>query len=373
MSSYSNSFITRNQIYLGYDTEDLLRLVRYRRREVVLTPGSYTDWFGIKTRTKYFTTEQNTLDQHIPRFPFPDDGIHAEAIEYLGTAKALEASGDDVTIVEMGAGYAPWLVFSAHVAKRLGKKKIRLVAVEAESARHELMKTHFQDNGIPLPGTDGPVTTEIIHGAISNQRGSLTFGSASILDWGGALQEGKGDYRGIQTKQEVVPAMLMSDVLKNLPVIDLLHVDIQGWEAKAIEASLDDVCSRVRYMLIGTHSRPIEGELISMLRACGWKLMHEKPCQFHFTAELEELSGATWQDGAQIWANSRLGANPNPPVTLSDEDMRVAEQEREKMIIVHNDQYAARVLELEREVKALKESTSWKVTAPLRKLRSAVK
>jgi FkbM family methyltransferase len=374
VSSYSNSFITRNQVYLGYHVEDLLRLVRYRRRDTRLTSGAYTDYFGIKTRTTYFTHETNNLDQVNARFPFPDDGIHAESIEYLGTAKALEASGDDITVVELGAGYAPWLVFSAHVAKRLGKKNVRLVAVEAESARHALMKTHFQDNDIPQPGIDGPITTQIIHGAISNQRGSLTFGSANIHDWGGALQDqGKGDYRGIQVKQEVVPALLISDVIKPLPVVDLLHIDIQGWEARAILASLDEVCSRVRYMIIGTHSRAIEGELISMLRERGWTLMHEKPCQFHFPVDIDELAGATWQDGAQIWANVKLGVDANPPVTLSPEDMRAAEQVRAELLTVENNQHGARVLELEREVRDLRESTSWKVTAPFRKLSSAVR
>lgn len=374
MSAYSPIYITINQVYFGYEIEDLLRLVRYRRRhEDTITQGMYTDYFGIKTRVKYFTNEETHHDKVVPGFPFPDDGIHAESIEYLGTAKALEASaGDAVTIVEMGAGYAPWLVFSAHVAKVLGKRNIQLVAVEAETARHELIKTHFQDNGLPLPGTEGPITTRIIHAAISNTRGTLNFGSANLHDWGGALQTGKGDYRGIDVAPELVPSMLISDVLKELPMVDLLHIDIQGWEAKALTASIDEVCERVKYMLIGTHSRAIEGDLIELLRARGWKLMHEKPCQFHFNTDLEDISGATWQDGAQIWANPHLEADPNPPVRLSDEDQIVADYVRGLIQTHPHDPGLREVRTLQEEVKALKASTSWKVTAPLRKIKDVI-
>jgi FkbM family methyltransferase len=375
VGSYDTSFMTRNQIFLGYEVDDLLRLVRYRRRGTELTPGAYTDYFGIKTRISYFTNEPSTLDQVHARFPFPDDGIHAESIEYLGTCKALEASSADITVVELGAGYGPWLVFSAHVARHLGKKKIRLIGVEAESARHALMRTHFEDNGIPLPGSaDETISTQIIHGAISDQRGALTFGSAHIHDWGGALQQkGKGDYRGIKVHQESVPALLISDVLEPLPIIDVLHIDIQGWEARALRASLDEVCNRVRYMIIGTHSREIEGELMGMLRQRGWRLMHEKPCQFHCQAALDEPAGATYVDGAQVWANTALGAELSPPAQLNAEDMRVAEEVRVLLQAATGTGDATRVLELENEVKALRNSHSWRMTAPLRKLGAALR
>src|SRR5687767_7721027 len=129
LDTFDPSLLTANQVYFGYDIEDALRLVRYHPEGLKPCPGFYTDYFGMKTRLTNFPQTPAKLDEGIGSCPFPDDGIHAELIEYLGAAKALETCGKELTIVEMGAGYAPWLVYSALVAKRLGATRIRLVAV----------------------------------------------------------------------------------------------------------------------------------------------------------------------------------------------------------------------------------------------------
>lgn len=331
MRTFNHSLLTPNQVYFGYEIEEAYRLVRYRGEGLVPTPGFFTDYFGIKTRLSNFTDHPAALDQAVGPFPFPSDGLHSETVEYLGTVKALEATTTpEVTVVEMGAGYAPWLVFSGKVAQRRGASRIRLIAVEAEAQRHALAREHFTGNGFPAPGeADDAVRTQIIHGAISDERGTLFFGSGSLQDWGGAVQEeAHKDLRGADVKGEKVPALLISDVLEPLAVVDLMHMDIQGWEARALRASLQAVCAKVRYMVIGTHSRVIEGELIAMLRERGWKLMHEKPCHFHY-GEVQDLSGATTVDGAQVWANSALGASAEVPADLTDDERQAIEALRE--------------------------------------------
>lgn len=327
LASFNHLLLTPNQVYFGYEMEDALRLVRYAAPGTQPAPGFFTDYFGIRTRLSNFMHDPLGLDQAQGAFPFPNDGLHSELVEYLGTVKALEASNMNMTVVEMGAGYAPWLMFSAVVARKLGAASVRLVAVEAEAQRHALIRAHFDDNGFPQP--------QIIHAAISDQRGTVSFGSENVHDWGGAVQAQQGtDYRGAQVTQQEVPALLMSDVLEPLGMVDLLHIDIQGWEARSMRASLDTVCAKVRYMVIGTHSRVIEGELIEMLRGRGWTLMHEKPCQFTY-ADTPELTGATTVDGAQVWANTPLGAPADVPANLTEEELALVEKTRETVGFQH--------------------------------------
>lgn len=327
LATFNHLLLTPSQVYFGYEMEDALRLVRYGAKILQPAPGYFTDYFGIRTRLSHFTQDHFYLDQTVGGFPFPNDGLHSELVEYLGTAQALEAAGKNVTVVEMGAGYGPWLVFSSLVARKLGAHSVQMVAVEADAERHTLIRTHFNDNGFPPP--------EIVHAAISDQRGTVSFGSGSVHDWGGAVQTDAGtDYRGAQVAQLEVPSLLMSDVLDPLGTVDLLHIDIQGWEAKAMRASLDSVCAKVRYMVIGTHSRVIEGELIDMLRGRGWTLMHEKPCQFTY-AVTPELTGATTVDGAQVWANTALGAPTDVPPNLTVEELALVEKTREKVGFQH--------------------------------------
>ncbi len=327
LASFNHLLLTPNQVYFGYEMEDALRLVRYAAPEAQPALGYFTDYFGIRTRLSNFMHDPQGMDKTVGTFPFPNEGLHSELVEYLGTAKALEAAGKDITVVEMGAGYAPWLMFSAVVARKLGAQNVRLVAVEAEPQRHALMRANFEDNGFPQP--------ELVHAAISDQRGAVSFGSENVHDWGGAVQGEAGtDYRGVAVVQLEVPALLMSDVLDPLATVDLLHIDIQGWEARSMRASLDSVCAKVRYMVIGTHSRVIEGELIDMLRGRGWTLMPEKPCQFTY-AHTPELTGATTVDGAQVWANTALGAPADVPANLTEEELALIEKTRETVGFQH--------------------------------------
>lgn len=114
------------------------------------------------------------------------------------------------------------------------------------------------------------------------------------------------DYRGLEGKQVAVPARLINDLIANERRIDLMHIDIQGWEAKSIAASMDAINAKVASMVIGTHSRVIEGELLTLLRDDGWILLYEKPCKFDCKNPVPDLVGATVFDGTQFWINTRL-------------------------------------------------------------------
>ncbi|WP_216074149.1 hypothetical protein, partial [Acinetobacter baumannii] len=66
------------------------------------------------------------------------------------------------------------------------------------------------------------------------------------------------------------PMIALADVVRPHRRIDLLHIDIQGGEADLIAACLPVLKERVAYILIGTHSRQIEGRIFDVLLNEGW-------------------------------------------------------------------------------------------------------
>ena len=306
--NYEKTRLNDNQVFLGYPFSDLAALAKYMAPNLEGAPGFHVDCFGIKTRYSYFSdaTDSQAIQANLP---FPDNTLYGEAIEFLATCRAVDAADEEMVAYEFGAGFAPWLVCTAAMALRRPVKRLRLVAVEADPQRLPLIEQHFSDNGLPLPGASHPiVSTEIIQAAVSDQRGTLTFSAQGIKDWGGAASKDKSaaDYRGATGNRVSVPALPISELLQHERVVDLVHMDIQGFEYLSIAASLDDLNRKVRSIVIGTHSRVIEGRLIDLLRQNGWVLIYEKPCKFHASSQLPDVTGATYFDGTQFWINQRL-------------------------------------------------------------------
>ena len=98
----------------------------------------------------------------------------------------------------------------------------------------------------------------------------------------------------------------MQAVLAPHDAIDLLHMDVQGSEFPLILSALHVLARKVRYLYIGTHSRPIEGELINLLFRRGWQLEREDPCYFRCGQDGPTLEALTLRDGGQVWRNTAL-------------------------------------------------------------------
>jgi hypothetical protein len=88
--------------------------------------------------------------------------------------------------------------------------------------------------------------------------------------------------------------------------VDLLHMDVQGSETALIASALDDLNKKVRHIFVGTHSRLIEGEILTLLLKQGWNLLREEPCLFRARPDGVPLEDMTIRDGGQLWQNPRL-------------------------------------------------------------------
>ena len=99
-----------------------------------------------------------------------------------------------------------------------------------------------------------------------------------------------------------LPMISLAVASKDRERIDLLHIDIQGGEADLILDCVDLLNEKVAYLVIGTHSREIEGRIFAILRAAGWLLEIERPA-------ILSLANGTPQvtvDGVEGWRNPRL-------------------------------------------------------------------
>ena len=59
----------------------------------------------------------------------------------------------------------------------------------------------------------------------------------------------------------------LDEVIGSRPRIDLLHLDIQGGEANLVRDCIRSLEAKVTDLVIGTHSRTIEGRLFAELCA----------------------------------------------------------------------------------------------------------
>jgi hypothetical protein len=226
-------------------------------------PDSFRNFLGVRTRCKYLPATYQAWAGKMQGLPVGrySDGLH-DAAEWCGVLSAvLEAEGQLVG-VELGAGWAPWLVCATVAARQRGIAKQTLVAVEANSKNIEFLRTHFSDNDIV------PEDHMIISGMCS---------TAARFD--------------------------LAKLVAALPIVDFIHIDIQGHEAEVIKPALPALNRRVRRLIVGTHGRELDGIMFGLMSKNGWELEHEKT-SVHRSPDL-----ALVEDGSQVWKNQKIGSS----------------------------------------------------------------
>lgn len=272
------------------------------------TKGYLVDYFGSKTNIDFYPHLH--LSDGVLDLPIPSDGIFYDYIEYLGAALAVDtADREFFTAIELGAGIGPWIVRSALLARKVGIKRITLVGVEADKQHFEWMKQHFADNGLKS-NIFSHLKIHLFNSAVSEKEKFLYFPDLgeNNEDWGAAASGDVigCDYRGLQVISQRIHAIPINELLSKYKTVDLLHIDIQGSEFGVINSGMGELDKKVRVMVIGTHSRKIEGDLIELLFKNNWKLRNEKPCHFIFDQNAKSLEAMTSLDGTQLWVNSRF-------------------------------------------------------------------
>ena len=105
-----------------------------------------------------------------------------------------------------------------------------------------------------------------------------------------------------QDDMQVLECVTLGQLSNDRP-IDLLHIDIQGAEVDFVVGNMDQMNRYVRHVLIGTHSRVIEGALIGHLEAAGWQIEMERPAIMPVRGGRQSLA----IDGVQLWKGRMVG------------------------------------------------------------------
>lgn len=296
------------QHYPGYLPEDRDLLLRYADAKAEVGESAYVDGFGVKTEFACVPfVAPSALNSERLQLPLPDDGFHAEGIEYVALLDSFyrRKVRGRFTAVEIGSGWGPWIGLAGVLASRHGVNDLHLVGAEASPERYALMCRHLRGNGL-VSGAAKTVTT--FNGAVWTHDGEVQFPDSDVRDMGPAVTaaELRTDYRGQSVRLQATPCKKLSTLCQSLSTIDFLHVDIQGSEYQLISAEVDWITENVQSMMIATHSRVIEGLMMDLLGKSGWTLCREKPCRFNLEGGAATWEGRTSADGSQYWVNSGL-------------------------------------------------------------------
>jgi len=269
-------------------------------------PGFLTDFLGVRTSVA-FVEHLSARDGAVEGLPLPFGNWHGDICEWIGSMKAVMAAKDRLIVYELGAGWAPWLVACAFTARQKGITNVRLTGVEGSRHHFEMMEQHFRTNNLD------PANHRLLHAIAGAQDGEAEFPVLPnpSLDWGAAASfsprnktsDSHIDYRGHRFAEvERVPVYALSTLLSEDDRVDLVHIDIQGHEAEVVAGSIDAVTSKVKRMIVGTHSRALETQVADLLAPRGWLLELDSACRM----TVQDGQVLYPVDGAQIWVNPAL-------------------------------------------------------------------
>ena len=220
--------------------------------------------------------------------------------EWVSILELIQAANKCYVMVDLGAGYGRWIVNSALLARHFGHVPF-VVGVEAEDTHFGWMEEHVTDNGI------SPAKCRLLHAPVTGRRQEVAFPVGHAAEWYGqsvlpSRESGFGHWP--EAKVEMRRSLVLEEILADLPVVDLIDLDIQGMEAEVVPSSLELIGQRVKRLHIGTHSREIEDALRNVMIVAGWFPRFDYPGA---TNQHPTPAGPVdFQDGVQSWINPRF-------------------------------------------------------------------
>ncbi|WP_338661537.1 hypothetical protein VQH23_14965 [Pararoseomonas sp. SCSIO 73927] len=280
--------------------DPLTVLMRHAQEGLQPRPGHVTNFLGVQVDTAVLPEILGPMAGTVEGLPNPANW-HADLAEFGAALRAVELARERFTVVELGCGWGCWLNITGVAARRAGLD-VALVGVEGDESHLELARKVTSVNGFT------PDQLDLQHGVAAAVAGTALFPVQGVEggNWGLEPVFGATDAQREEALRSgshtALPMLPMSQVLAPYARVDLLHVDIQGGEVPLIEATLDLLSGKVAYLLIGTHSRPIEGRLFELLSAAGWRLEVERPAILNMHDPVRVVT----VDGVQGWRNPAL-------------------------------------------------------------------
>jgi FkbM family methyltransferase len=145
----------------------------------------------------------------------------------------------------------------------------RVIAVDPLAHHLAALRDNTRLNGLPADAI------EILEMAVGTLTGFADFVDAG---YGSSLADAalapKG--RGLPVLQ--VRTLPLAALLADCAPVHLMKMDIQGAELEVLAAAQDALAAgQVQHAMIGTHSRTLHEQVRSLLRGCGFTIVHDDP------------------------------------------------------------------------------------------------
>ncbi|WP_237216392.1 class I SAM-dependent methyltransferase [Falsiroseomonas oryziterrae] len=263
-------------------------------------PGQFTNFLGVRMAPRFLAGLLDGKEGQVEGLPIPANW-HADVAEWGAALRAVDLARGSFAVAELGCGWGCWLNNTGVAARRAGLA-VTLLGVEGDDGHVAFALEAATTNGFT------PEQITIRRGIAAAQSGVALFprqGRAGA-HWGlepvfGATEAERARAIAAGSHDEL-PMVSLDELLAPVARLDLLHVDIQGGEADLVDGCLDLLYEKVAYVVIGTHSRQIEGRLMSSLLAAGWRLEIERPAILVMTVD----GPLVRVDGVQGWRNPAL-------------------------------------------------------------------
>lgn len=288
--------------FLGYDAvfdvEEVIR--RHAVAEPEPRPGHYVNFLGVAIDPVFYPDILAGHGGKVEGLPLPANW-HADMAEWGACLRAVDLARDAFVAVELGCGWGCWLNNAGVAARRAGLR-VRLIGVEGDGGHLGFATAATTTNGF-----DARDVT-LHRGVAAAHSGHALFPRQDRAgrNWDLAPRFGatpsEVDTAVASGGWDMVPMLTLPAIAGDEARIDLLHVDIQGGEDALLAGTLDFIRKHVAYLVVGTHSRPIEGRLLDRLGEAGFLLEVERPA---FLPHHDLLDGVS-VDGVQGWRNPTL-------------------------------------------------------------------
>lgn len=282
----------------AFDAEALM--ARFHVTDQTPEPGIIRNFLGTRITPAIYPQILAALAGSVEPRPAPGNW-HADIAEWAAALYSVEQARDRYRIVELGCGWGCWIVNMGVAARSLGLE-VDLAGVEGDRNHLQNARDTLALNGF------GAGDYRLWHGIAGPRPGKALFPdpAAGTAHWGAepvfhpdaaTLARAARD-----SNVQILDCVTLEELGGGRP-IDLLHIDIQGGEADYVAGNAAAMARLVKRVLIGTHSRAIEGRLMEHFLDLGWRLEMERPA----LTELVDGRPQIRIDGVQMWANPAPG------------------------------------------------------------------
>ena len=283
-----------------FDAEAVLR--RHAVPDLAPRAGYLVNFLGVAIDPKFFPAILDGMAGTVEAIPIPANW-HADIAEWAAALRAVELASPSnrFTMIELGCGWGCWMNNTGVAARRRGLA-VTLIGVEGDPGHIGFAREAAAANGFAA------ADVALYHGIASGRAGQALFprqvqaGTAWGLEPIFHADPEQVEAAVASGAYAALPMLPLADVIGAHARIDLLHVDIQGGEADLVADCMNVLDERVAMLLIGTHSRQIEGALFERLQSAGWRLEIERPAILSLVGGTPE----TTVDGVQGWRNPAL-------------------------------------------------------------------